>query len=351
MIDEALATQTLAAASPPIPDYFLCGWRVRSVVVLPEALPWTGDDRPPDVTIRFGSAPPLPDPSLKGEGPVQVGRDGVCRLDIKHIAGFLVVEGREVIVEPRGGLDTLEFRSWLLGPVLGMLCHQRGLFPLHAACIRIGDRAAALVGPTGVGKSTLAAALVRRGHTLVADDVCVIDPPAPGGPWVLPSFPRLKLWDDALQTLDISAEGMPRAPSGKRKFHFCEPDSFDPSPVRLHGVYILDRSPGEAEQAIQQEGSADAAALLFRQIYRRPIGFHVGRRAALLTEALRIASLVPVFRFPLMLDLRQLGAAATQVEAHIMSLGTDRRERYRRGMSRSPHAADQNSLPEKFRST
>src|SRR5712692_8123118 len=120
-------------------DYVLCGWRVRSAVPLPDAMRWTGDDRPPDVTIRVGSAPALLDPVLHGTGPVQVGRDGLCRLGIDHVACFLVRNGREVVVEPRGDIGTPEFRSWLLGAVLGMLCHQRRLFPLHAACIRIGE--------------------------------------------------------------------------------------------------------------------------------------------------------------------------------------------------------------------
>jgi hypothetical protein len=305
-------------------DYFLCGWRVRSAVAIPEAMPWSGDDRAPDVTIRFGSAPALIDPVLKGDGPVQVGRDGVCRLDIKHMACFLVVEGREIIVEPRGGLDTPDFRSWLLGAVLGMLCHQRGLFPLHAACVRIGDGAVAFAGRTGAGKSTLAAALARRGHVLVADDVCVIEPAAPGGPCVRPSFPRVKLWDDSMRALDIPADGVPQASSGKRKFHFCDPDSFDPSPVTLRGVYVLDRSLTPEPQAISPRSGADAATLLSREIYRRPIGFHVGRKAGLLTEALHIARIVPVFRFPIPSDLAEIGTAAARVEAHFKSLERDR---------------------------
>jgi len=207
-----------------------------------------------------------------------------------------------------------------------MLCHQRGLFPLHAACVRIGDGAVAFAGRTGAGKSTLAAALARRGHVLVADDVCVFEPAAPGGPRVRPSFPRVKLWDDSMRALDIPADGVPQASSGKRKFHFCDPDSFDPSPVTLRGVYLLDRSMVREQQDIRPVSRADAAMLLSKEIYRRPIGFHVGRKAALLTEALRIAGLVPLFRFPVLPDLPRIGAVAACVEAHFLSLGKHRRE-------------------------
>jgi HPr Serine kinase C-terminal domain len=333
--NDVAARGTRATTPSERGDRVICGWRVRSAVPLPDAMPWTGDDRPPDVTIRFGSAPALIDPVLHGTGPMQVGRDGLCRLGIDNIASFLTREGREVVVEPRGDISNPEFRSWLLGPVLGMLCHQRGLFPLHAACVRIGDGAVALAGRTGAGKSTLAAALVRRGHGLIADDVCVIEPAAPGGPRVLPSFPRLKLWEDVLQALEIPVDGMPRAKSGKRKFHFCQPGSFDPSPVRLHAVYLLVRS---EQEEISRVIGAEAARLLSNEIYRRPIGFHLGRKVALLTDALRIAAAVPLFRLPVRLNLSELDAVAEGVEAHHRMIGRN-------------CAMRQNSLPGKPLST
>jgi hypothetical protein len=143
---------------------------------------------------------------------------------------------------------------------------------------------------------------------------------------VRPSFPRVKLWDDSMQALDIPADGVPQASSGKRKFHFCDPDSFDPSPVRLRGVYVLDRSMVPERQAIRPKSGADAATLLSREIYRRPIGFHVGRKTALLTEALHIAGVVPVFQFPILSDLAQIGTTAARVETHFKSLGRDRSE-------------------------
>jgi hypothetical protein len=306
-----------ADASRTTTDYFLCGLRVRATVPLPDLLAWIGDDRTPDVIIRLGTAPALLDPVLQGSGPVQVGRDGTCRLAIKDVASFLVLDGRTVIVEPHGDLDTPAFRGWLLGAVLGMVCHQRGLYPLHAACVRIGGNAIALCGRTGAGKSTLAAALVRRGHALIADDVCVIDFAANGEPLVLPSFPRVKLWEDALQALAVPAEAVRRAGSGKRKFHFHQTERFDPSPALLRGIYVLKRS-AVASNILCKSG-VDAVNELLKEIYRRPIGFSLGHKAALLTAALRIASKVPLFQLSVRLDLSQLDATAARIEGHFAS--------------------------------
>lgn len=305
-------------------DFLLCGWRVRSAVPLPEVLPWTGDEREADINIRFGPVPVLSD--LAGQGaPAQVARDGTCRLEFADIGCFRVFAGRDVTVEPYGRIDAPEFHATLLGPVLGVLTFQRHLFPLHAACVRIGDGAVALTGRTGAGKSTLAAALVRRGHPLIADDVCVIDPAAGNTPFVLPSFPRLKLWDDALEALQMCADDMPRAGSGKRKYHFYEPGTFNAAPVKLRRVYLLDPSRTADRQEIIPEQGADAATTFSNEIYRRPIGFWLGRKAALLADALRLAAHVPVFRVSGRSGLGQLGALAVQIEAHVLTPNTGAR--------------------------
>jgi hypothetical protein len=309
---------TSAARPADTTDFALCGWRVRSAVPLPEVLPWTGGDREPDINIRFGPVPDVLDPVGQG-APAKVARDGTCRLEFANIGCFQVFGGCEVTVEPYGSIHAPEFHATLLGPVLGVLTFQRNLFPLHAACVRIGAGAVALTGPMGAGKSTLAAALARRGHPLIADDVCVIDPATGDRATVLPSFPRLKLWDDAVQALQMCADDMPRAGSGKRKYHFYQPGTFDASPIELRQVYLLDRSTAGASQDLIPEYGASAAATFSKEIYRRPIGYWLGRKAALLADALRLASHVPVFRVSAVSDLGQLGALAAQIEAHVLS--------------------------------
>src|SRR5436853_835591 len=138
MSRDAAASPLRAAAPSGTSDYAICGWLVRSAVPLPEAMPWTGDDRTPDVTIRFGLAPALLN-LVRTAGAVQVDQGGACHLEFEGIGRFLAIAGREVIVEPRGNLDAPEFHAILLGPVLGIMCHQCRMFPLYASCIRIAN--------------------------------------------------------------------------------------------------------------------------------------------------------------------------------------------------------------------
>jgi hypothetical protein len=83
--------------------------------------------------------------------------------------------------------DSIEYR-WLshapehLGPILlegyvmGLLLTLRGRLVLHASAVSVADgRALALVGPSGAGKTTLAALLVAAGRTHLADDIVGVD--------------------------------------------------------------------------------------------------------------------------------------------------------------------------------
>src|SRR5262249_20309363 len=94
-------------------------------------------------------------------------------LDFPDAGRFLVRNGNEILIEPASSSDS-EIGVYLLGTAFGVLCHQRGIPPLHASAIDVADGCVAFVGETGAGKSTLVAALAARGHEVIADDVCFL---------------------------------------------------------------------------------------------------------------------------------------------------------------------------------
>ena len=125
------------------------------------------------------------------------------------------------------------------------------------------------------------------------------------------------------RALAVPAEAVPRAGSGKRKFHFHQTERFDPSPALLRGIYVLKGSPTPSD--ILLTSGADAVIGLSREIYRRPIGFSLGHKVALLTAALRIASKVPLFQLSVSPDLSQLDVTAARIEGHFGFQGANRR--------------------------
>lgn len=123
--------------------------------------------------------------------------EGHAVLHWDTVGTFKVQSGHEIIVEKADnvGDDLVAFP--LLGPVLAVLLHQRGLFILHASSIGIKGRGLCLLGDKGAGKSTTAASLVAAGHTLLTDDIVAIDCDAGGDFYVLAGFPQIKLAADA----------------------------------------------------------------------------------------------------------------------------------------------------------
>jgi hypothetical protein len=299
-------------------DGFLCGWRIHSEIHLPELALWSGDDRPPDTVIRFGPVPKRLD-DLVEDGPfLQVDRRGTCLLKIENVATYLIKgPGDEVIVSPQPGATEDEIRVFLLGSVLGYLCHQRGFFPLHASCVVVNGKAAAFCGPTGSGKSTAAVHLVLRGHRLVADDICVIDAKAAEGPRVLPTFPRLKLSQDTLAGLKIPSHALMQDPPGKEnKYHYISADDFPTAPVPLGGIFLLRTvGPSMPEESVQLSRPVERIAALSAEVFRPRAGAALGRTHSLLVAQAAIAGSTPIWRVARRFNLSNIHRWLGQIEA------------------------------------
>ncbi|AWK88356.1 hypothetical protein [Azospirillum thermophilum] len=262
---------------PSTDDRMLCGWRVASALRLPDLLPWTGDGRAPDLVIDLGPVPDRLDDPVIDHALLQVAADGACRFAIPDVAAFLIdPAGRHVTVDPALPPETPDIRVFLLGTVFGILCYRRGLLPLHASCVRVGDGAVALAGPSGIGKSTLAAALVRQGHAMLADDVTVLDVVGPGGPRVLPAFPRLKLWRDALARMGRNADGLERSRAELDKFHLPVTDAFCPEPLPLRAVFHLEAARHGDGDGLRRLRGPEAVARMGRDLYRGGLMMRLG---------------------------------------------------------------------------
>jgi hypothetical protein len=256
-------------------SYDCFNFRLRSELPLAELGPPARDDTAPGVEVSLG---PVPE-KLVGAEPhaagLQVAGD-TALLTVAGTARYLVRAGREIVIETMPGHAERNVRLFLLGSALGILCHQRGLLPLHANAIVAGDGAYAFAGHSGAGKSTLAAHFARCGYEILCDDVCVISFDDAGTPLAWPGLPRLKLWGDAASafghdraTLDAAIEGMdkyyiPMSPEGERR------------PVPLRRLYLLAKAADGTETSfVRLTGHAAMEAALgqtYRPNYLRALG-------------------------------------------------------------------------------
>jgi hypothetical protein len=82
----------------------------------------------------------------------------------------------------------------------------------------------------------MAAILRARGYTVISDDLTALNLV---DNTLIPSFPQLKLWPDALRTLGLSSQELPQLHPTleKRALRFTE--GFAPFPLPLWRLYIL----------------------------------------------------------------------------------------------------------------
>ena len=217
--------------------YCLGGLKIASDLELPELMSWDGPSgTPADAVFCLDHVPPqLEAPDHVAPMFQTKGRNEYL-LAVPGTGRFLVREGCEVTIEAEPGADPIAVRTFVTGPVQAVLWHQRGLLPLRASVVVVDGRAVALAGPSGMGKSTLAAVLAAMGHNVIADDICVIGAGKIAEASVQPGLPRLLLWRDALDRLGIPPEGLRRALSSREKYFV---DSGQGSVCELHKLAAL----------------------------------------------------------------------------------------------------------------
>lgn len=290
-----------------MPAYRAYGLGIRSALELPE-LSLLNDEAAIDLEVVFGEVDgPLPEPGVARI--VRIDRDQAY-LAWSGIGRFLVTRQGQVTIDALTD-QSLALRFALLGPVIAAYLQLRGIPLLHGSAVVIDGRAILCIGRKTAGKSTMAAALVAAGCTLLNDDVL---PLRLGEVMALtPGFPALKLSppvrafllpdslildDDSAMPADKLVVSLPGGPTGDVAVRLVV--VLDPE--RVPGVTIL--PPLEALGALLQEG------------YCLKFGDHAlaaGQGPLLFDACARIASQRRVVRVGRSLDLADLPLIADRL--------------------------------------
>ena len=212
--------------------YQIYGLHLASEGVLAGLEPFLEVQLPIDLFITVGRVEPVFG-GERGEPQVLAAQAGRITLDLDGLGRFLVTPA-EVRVDPAPGAPWEGILACLLGQILGLAVHQRGLFSLQASAVETPEGAVLFVGLPGSGKSTMAAHFRCRGHRVLADDLAVLAQDGRGGFRVLPGIPELRLCPDAHGRLG-APEGQPSGdkvlvPLGRT---FC------PLPTPLRAICFL----------------------------------------------------------------------------------------------------------------
>jgi hypothetical protein len=244
-------------------NYRLFGLELASDLELPE-LPPRHASGVPDAEIVLGPVGEV----RSGNGSPETA-DGAASFSVPDVARYSVADGRKLVVDPASDAELKNVRLYLLGSAMGLLLHQRGIFPLHANALEIDGRAFAFMGPSGAGKSTLAAWFHDRGYRVVADDVCAIHFDDQRQPWVSQGLPRLRLWKSALDATGRCETQFQRSYAGDDEWDkYDVPLRHDAGPdgrLPLAAIYLL----GSGNKfSIESLGGVAAVDAIFANTYR-----------------------------------------------------------------------------------
>jgi hypothetical protein len=229
---------------------------------------------------------------------------------------LLYSDGTEFFVQGSGtdvwaawpGSSTIDdTATYLLGPVLAFVLGLRGITCLHGSVVAIADRAVVFAGPSASGKSTLAAAFARLGHTVLSDDIAVLAE-RDGVLYVDPAHPQIRLWSDSVELLFGAADALPclTANWDKRGLDLIESGySFAERPLPLAAVYILDERSTPVEPRIDSIKGRELLRTLLANTY---VGYmlDVSMRSQDFATLSRLAAAVPVRRLHISGDPRQV---------------------------------------------
>jgi len=290
LVESATRENCVAAASAETWHYRLHGLTLSSAFPLYQV-----DAVPPppsaesDVVIRMGDVPERLGPTATVGFRWEV-TPGAALMDVANIARILITS-REIVLSPKPTATLQELSFGVLAAAMPPLLFLRRTLVLHAAAVRVADRAIAIAGTSGVGKSTALFACLSRGARLVTDDVAAVRfSDAEAAIAVHPGAPIVKLWPDALGHYGVSDDHSEPIRPAATKRQVTAPVAQDAIP--LAALVILEAHLG-AMQCRQVNGRAAFNAVR-SQMHGPRMVLAIDRETAF-RQVARVANQVPTF--------------------------------------------------------
>lgn len=273
--------------------YFAYGLVFESDLDLTPLQPFA-DERPVDVHVRKAN---VSDQGIENPGVslpyVQI-KDSEVWLNIPDVCRLLISDGEQILVDPCKNADEQSVRLFVLGSAMGAILHQRGFLVLHANAIYVDDGAVLFAGISGAGKSTTAAVLHQMGYRVLSDDVVAVDEYG----CIVGGFPQIKLWQDALDQLKISSEGLGQIRLQVQKFSFPLPPDIQDIRLPVKAIYFLEVSSKQGQgklELVKLEG-IEKFEYLNEHTYRRQFMAGLGLKRRHMGLCSKIAANTPMTR-------------------------------------------------------
>jgi hypothetical protein len=278
--------------------YQLHGLNVHSEIPI-AAPPIRG---PAEIDIRWADRRAVPDQPPRGELLAHLALAGTSTSLVRGPGGYTVrlnricdfdvhLNLREVGVHLSHDADR-EVASLCMGGVLASVITLRGHCILHASAVERDGHAIAIIGASGMGKSTLAALMCAAGARLVTDDALRVDC-EPGGVVCYRGSTQLRLRSGSAElAAQVSAAAAPSTADGRTAAH---PEASPHSRLPL-GAVVTPVVVGH-DEPMRVESLARTDALLELVRFPRAMGWTSSEPTRRDFRVLgRVAAVTPVLR-------------------------------------------------------
>jgi len=274
--------------SAPIYHYSAFGIRIDSEILLPE-LSVVPETATADVIIRYGDLTNTDDSMCNYND----WKAGNFLFKVDDVPAFCIMNGKQIVVQPFQ--DSAAVLPELLGTVMGALLMQRNMLPVHGSMIIMNGFAIIFTGESGAGKSTTAAALRKRGYTLMSDDLSAMTCDCDGIFWGQPGYMQQRLGEDTTELLDIDTSGLEKVFEFRNKYVVPVSVDFDLKPIPIGAIYEIVKAPCE-EIIIENLQGIEKLKTLMNNTYQPLLVSLFDAKEKHLKQCLQLSKQIPIFR-------------------------------------------------------
>ena len=235
------------------------------------------------------------------------------------LTGRFLLQGDTVLMFLEPGAHPAPY---MIGKVFGLWLEWNDFPVLHGSCLKFGNCGVGLLGFSGMGKSTLSAALWSRGCALITDDLIPLDAHPPH--LVDPGIPISRMWPDTAEQFIMSPQVLDRVHPNFLKVKVPNKlngvSRFWDEPLPLGAILILERQTEDCDIAIEKIHSAGALMELVRHSYHPDLVRTLGLQKKRMSTLAALMGSVPVFRLSYTSGYDHLPAVCDKVFNHIKGL-------------------------------
>ena len=302
--------------------YLIAGLNVESDHPLPAAtlqdVRWKcSPTKQPDVRIRYCNEPMLVPSECRDSRTWRHGDFADFSFQPKPGLIYRITEGSCISIYRVNDIADRDVTLFLIGSAWGILCHQRRLLPLHCSAVELDSSLFGFAGPSGIGKSTLAAGLCLRAYNHVCDDVGIVEAGAGGGA-LLRAMPKgLKLWRDAIEVLGLEPREAVVNDPRVEKFYVDPPRGPEQLQLRIAALYVIQFEDEIAQPRIMPLHGSAQLQRLYGTIYRVEWLKSIRKPAEILAQLRDLSERIPTFCFSRPRAMTRFDESLDVLEAHM----------------------------------